>query len=117
MVPPLCSGYGLFVSHSLIVEEGEDSRAFRIRLSLSIRRPTSDIVLILLRVETGSNRSKVFELCASFPAVGEGHLFRPMSISPAIARIAGAPWELGNTSIQASFMQSRQKTVCSFESG
>ena len=89
MVPPLCSGDGLFVSHSIIPRKAKTLER-ESALSLSIRRPTSDIVVVLLRVETGSNRSKVFELCASFPAVGEVHLFRPMLISPAIAQ-EGAP--------------------------
>src|SRR6187402_1549448 len=64
MVPPLCSGDGFFVCHS--IEEGEASMAFQTP-GLSIRRPTPETTLILLRVETGSNRSSVFELCASFP--------------------------------------------------
>jgi Carboxypeptidase regulatory-like domain len=54
------------------------------KLHLSIRRPTQDEFVTLLRAETGSDRSSFVELLCLFPAIQdcEAQLFRPTSISP-----------------------------------
>jgi hypothetical protein len=44
MVPPLCSGDGLFVGHSVIPRKAKILEQHEKALSLSIRRPTSDRV-------------------------------------------------------------------------
>src|ERR1700733_4538991 len=73
-----------FHSHSVVTGEGGKSGAWQHQLRLSIRRPTQDEFVTLLRAETGSDRSSFVELLCLFPAIQdyEAQLFRPSLISP-----------------------------------